>query len=165
MASVFLNDWIPLYVDAGAAALIRSLARQGLAADEFMAAFNAASALPGISWAQFKQLYADLRLAGELLDVQVDCAGDPDGLPPAVQRYAAPTGLGAAEWGVWFSTPDTGTEIVRWYLNGVLVLRREQDLTANRSATIAELRAQAGDVVQVCIEAGGVVGWWGRVAV
>ena len=163
MASVFLNDWIPLYVDAGASTLIHSLARQGLGADEFIAAFNAASSQPPISWAQFKQLYADLQFVGQLLDVQVD--PDAEGIPPAVQRSAAPTGLGAAEWGVWFDAPDSGVAIVRWYVNGMLRVRREQDLTTNRSATLTELEAQLGDVVQVCIEKNDVVGWWARVTV
>lgn len=85
-------------------------------------------------------------------------------LPGAIERPDAPTGIGAGVESVWFTTPDTGTEIVRWYVNGALVLRREHDLATDRSATLAELgMPQAGDVVQIAIEANGVVGWWGRI--
>ena len=165
MGSVFLNDWIPLYCDDGSvSALVKSLARQGLSDVAFIAGFNAASAFPAISWLQFLQLYADLRFAGQLLDVQVNLNAD-EVMPPAVERPAAPSGLGTDGNGVWFSTPTSGLATLRWYVNGAIRLRREQDLATNRSVTLAELDAQPGDVVQVCVEAGGVVGWWARVTV
>lgn len=86
-------------------------------------------------------------------------------LPAATERPAAPTGLGSDGNGVWFSTPDAETKTVRWYVNGNLEIEREQDLATNRSATLAELGAQSGDVIQVCLVENDVVGWWGRITV
>ncbi len=50
---------------------------------------------------------------------------------------------------------------MRWMVNGTVKLEREHDLTANRTATVAELGAVAGDTVQVCVVEDGIVGWWG----
>lgn len=158
---IYNLDLIPRAADAGLDAVIRSLSYETIEdMPEFLTRMNSQIAPLRVTLAPLLQYLADRQAVGELLDVGYDAA-----LPVAIARYAAPTGLGAAEWGVWFSTPDVGTEIVRWYLNGAIVLRRAQDLTTNRSATIAELGALPGDVVQVCIEAGGVVGWWGRLTV
>ena len=85
-------------------------------------------------------------------------------MPAATSRPAAPTGLGSDGNAVWYSAPAPEAEtIARWYVNGALAARKTGQYA--NSATLAELGAQAGDVVQVCIEAGGIVGWWGRVAV
>ena len=158
---IYNMDLIPRAADAGVDAIIRSLSFETIEdMPEFLTRLNSQMTPLRITLGPLYQYLADRQAVGELLDVGCDAA-----LPGAIARYAAPTGLGTAEWGVWFSTPDTGTEIVRWYKNGGLVLRRSQDLTTNRSAMLLELGAQAGDVVQVCIEAGGVVGWWGRITV
>ena len=106
------------------------------------------------------QYLADRHHVGALLDVAFD--GE---LPTPIERAAAPAGLGTDGNGVWFSTPSTGPATLRWYVNGAIRLRREQDLATNRSVTLAELDAQPGDVVQVCVEAGGVVGWWARIEI
>lgn len=158
---IYNVDLIPRAADAGVDAVIRSLSYETIEdMPEFLTRLNSQVAPLRLTLGPLYQYLSDRQAGGTLLDVGCD-----EALPTAIARYAAPTGLGAAEWGVWFSTPDTGMEIVRWYLNGALVLRREQDLASNRSATLAELGAQAGDVVQVCIEAGGVVGWLARVSV
>lgn len=158
---IYNLDLIPRAADAGVDAVIRSLSYETIEdMPEFLARINSQITPLRITLGPLYQYLADRQAAGALLDVGCDAE-----LPDAIARYAAPTGLGTAEWGVWFSTPDTGTKIVRWYVNGALVLRRAQDLASNRSATLAELGAQPGDVVQVCIEAEGVVGWWGRVTV
>ena len=158
---IYNLDLTPRAADAGVDAVIRSLSYETIEdMPEFLARLNSQITPLRITLGPLYQYLADRQAVGALLDVGCDAV-----LPEAIARYAAPEGLGAAEWGVWFSTPDSGTEIVRWYLNGALVLRREQELSSNRSATIAELGAHAGDVVQVCVEAGGVVGWWGRISV
>ena len=158
---IYNLDLIPRAADVGVDAVIRSLSYETLEdMPEFLARLNSQIAPLRLTLGPLYQYLADRQAVGALLDVGCD-----DMLPAAIARYAATTGLGADANGVWFSTPDTGTEIVRWYVNGALALRREQDLTTNRSATMAELGAQTGDVVQVCIEAGGVVGWWARVTV
>lgn len=158
---IYNNDLIPRAADAGLDAVIRSLSYETIEdMPEFLARMNSQITPLRVTLGPLYQYLADRQAVGELLDVGCDAV-----LPDAIARYAAPTGLGAAEWGVWFSTPATGIEIVRWYVNGALVLRRSHDLASNRSATLAELGAQVGDVVQVCVEAGGVVGWWGRIQV
>jgi hypothetical protein len=156
---IYNRDLIPRAADAGLDAVIRSLSYETIEdMPSFLARMNSQITPLRLTQGPVEQYLADRHAVGALLDVAYDSE-----LPLPVERAAAPSGLGAAEWGVWFSTPDTGTEIVRWYMNGALVLRREQELSTNRSVTLAELDSTAGDVVQVCIEAGGVVGWWGRV--
>ena len=158
---IYNLDLIPRAADAGLDLVIRSLSYETIKdMPAFITQMNSQITPLRVTLAPLLQYLADRQDSGELLDIACD-----ETLPAPIERYVAPSGLGTAEWGVWFSTPDAGIEIVRWYVNGAIVLRREQDLTTNRSATIAELGAQPGDVVQVCIEAGGVVGWWGRLTI
>lgn len=155
------SDWIARYQDAGYDALIASVAGRCLADDAFIELMNLIGSQPAITWPMLLMYLADRQGAGALAGVQVWG----ESLPVAQSRPAAPSGLGSAEWGVWFSSPDTGTAVVRWYVNGALKIRREQDLSVNRSATLSELGASSGAVVQIAIEDGaGVVGWWARVA-
>lgn len=154
------TDWLGRYADAGYDALISGLAVQGLEGTAFLVELNLVGSQPAMNEKMLVEYVRNRQATGALIEVVIQEMGV---LPEAVARPAAPTGLGAAAWGVWFSTPDTGVATVRWYVNGALKLRREHDLAANRSATLAELGAQAGDVVQVCVEAGGVVGWWARI--
>jgi hypothetical protein len=86
-------------------------------------------------------------------------------LKAATPRPDAPTGLGVGDGGVWFSTPDEGVATVRWYVNGALAIEREQDLSTNRSATLTELGAGAGDTIQVAILDGDTVGWWAQIEI
>lgn len=119
--------------------------------------------VPGIaSFDLLAEYMADGKLAGRI-PANIKLVGDPPVFPGTL-RYDAPTGLGTDGSGVWFSTPNTDTEIVRWYVNSELKIERSQDLATNRSATLAELEAAPGDTVQVCIvTAGGIVGWWGNI--
>ena len=86
-------------------------------------------------------------------------------LPQPTARYDAPGELGADGNGVWFGTPATGIEWVRWYVNGQLRAREQRDLSVDRSMALSTIGAVSGDVVQIAIEAGGVVGWWARISV
>ncbi len=155
--SLVRSDWIPRQQDAGLDTWIESVAPRSLVGEELALALAETS----LTVEMLAQYLADRHEAGALLDAKMI-----DG-PAATgtTRYDAPSGLGADGNGVWFSTPSAGTEYVRWYVNGALVIRRQQDLTTDRSATLVELGATSGDTVQVCIEAGGVVGWWARVEV
>lgn len=156
---IYNLDLIPRAADAGLDAVIHSLSYETIEdMPEFVARMNSQITPLRVTHGPLLQYIADRQTLGELLDVGCD-----ETLPTPMVRSAAPDGLGAAAWGVWFSTPDSGTAMVHWYVNGALVLRREHDLATNRSATVDELGAQPGDVVQVCVEVEGVVGWWGRI--
>jgi hypothetical protein len=158
---IYNLDLIPRAADAGLDTVVRSLSYETIEdMPEFLAQMNSQITPLRVTYGPLLQYLADRQAVGELLDVGCD-----EALPEPITRPDAPTGLGAAEWGVWFSAPDSGTSIVRWYVNGALKLRREHDLATNRSVTMEELGAQAGDVVQIAIEAGGVVGWWARIGV
>lgn len=156
---IYNLDLIPRAADAGLDLVIRSLSYETIDdMPEFLARMNSQITPLRMTHGPLLQYIADRQAIGELLDVGCD-----ETLPDAITRPVQPGGIGAAVWGMWFSTPDTGTAIVRWYVNGALVLRREHDLATNRSATREELGAQTGDVVQIAVEGAGVVGWWGRI--
>lgn len=160
MLEFIRDDYECMLQDAGLDAVIESLVNPRISLADLTTAINAVT-----EWTLTEdivtQYIAQRWEAGALLTITHRGGGMAGG----EVRPAAPTGLGLAEWGVWFGAPDAGTKTVRWYVNGALAIRRSHDLTANRSATLTELGAQAGDIVQVCIEAGGVVGWWGRISV
>jgi hypothetical protein len=125
---------------------------------EFLARMNSQITPLRLTEGPLLQYIADRQHVGALLDVAYD--GE---LPPPIERAAAPSGLGTDGAAVWFSTPEMTPETVaRWYVNGAPVARKTGQYA--NSATWAELGAAAGDVVQVCLEVGGVVGWWARLA-
>lgn len=155
------SDWVARYQDAGYDALISSIAARSLTDDVFVELLNLIGSQPALIWPMLLMYIADRQGAGALAGIQV--WGESP--PMAQERLDAPTGLGSDANGVWFSTPDTGTAMVRWYVNGALKIRREHDLSVNRSATLAELGAVAGNVVQIAVEDAGVVGWWARIVV
>lgn len=158
---IYNADLIPRAADAGVGAVIRSLSYETIEdMPEFLARLNSQITPLRITLQPLLQFVADMHAEGLLLDVAYD--GD---LPEAIVRPAAPTGLGGDDSGVWFGAPDVGTAFVRWYVNGALAAREERDLSANRYMALADIGAQAGDVVQVAIDDAGVVGWWGRVNV
>ena len=155
-----LDDFVPRYEDAGYTAVITEAARQLLQDDALLSEVNKGS-LPDINETAFLTLYADLKRAGKLDAVQMF-----GGVQlPGTERYAAPTGLEADADGVWFTTPDKGVEIVRWYVNGELRAEETHNLVNNRYMALSQIDAGNNDVVQVCIVAGGVVGWWARITV
>lgn len=158
---IYNIDLLARAADAGLDAVITSLSYRTIKdMPTLLAQMNSQLTPLCVTHGPLLQYLADRHHVGALLDVAYD--GE---LPPPIDRPAAPSGLGTDGSGVWFSTPDIGQATLRWYVNGAIRLRREQELPANRSATLAELDAQSGDVVQVCVEAGGVVGWWARVTV
>ena len=155
------EDWVPRFEDAGFDDLVKSVAPNSYKGNVLLTELNESNGLSYCTWEMLAKYLADRQEAGALLGIAI--MDGPDAIPET--RYDAPAGIGADSVSVWFSTPDTGTEYVRWYVNGELKISRQQDLASNRSATLAELGAEAGDVIQVCIEAGGVVGWWARITV
>lgn len=160
-AVLISEDWVPRFEDGGFDALIESIAPNGYKGNVLLTKLNEANTLPYCTWEMLAKYLADRQNAGALLGIEI--MDGPEATPTT--RYDAPTGVGTDGTGVWFSTPNTGTEYVRWYVNGELKIRRQQDLASNRSATVAELEVQSNDIVQVCIEAGDVIGWWGRVQI
>jgi len=157
---IYNADLIPRAADAGVGAVIRSLSYETIEdMPEFLARMNSQITPLRMTLAPLLQFLADMHAEGNLQDVAYD--GD---LPDAIARPGAPAGIGADAGGVWFGTPDTGTAFVRWYVNGALAAREERDLSANRYMALADIGATAGDVVQIAIENGGVIGWWGRVS-
>lgn len=155
------NDWIPRFEDGGFDSLIASLAPMGYSDDLLLRKLNEANGVSFCSGEMLSQYLADRHLAGALTSIQLVDISWPT--PSGQSRYFAPAGIGSDSAGVWFTTPNTGAGIVRWHVNGAQKIERAQDLTTNRSATLAELGAVGAAVVQVCIVAGGVVGWWGRI--
>lgn len=155
-------DWVSRCEDANYDALIESLAPQGLDGPSFVYELNLAGSQPPFNEAMLVEYISDRQGAGALNSVEVQDFG---ALPAPTSRYAAPTGLGEDGSGVWFSTPDSGIEWVRWYVNGALAARESRDLSSNRSQTLAAIGAVSGDVVQICIESGGVIGWWERIEI
>jgi hypothetical protein len=111
---------------------------------------------------QLRQTIADLKFTGALE------AADVEGLPGAVVRPAAPTGIGVGTGNVWI-TPPGEVYNIRFYVNGT------HKLTMNDYyiTSLESIGAVAGDVVQVAIVSivevpggpVGTVGWWARIAV
>jgi len=170
MAIVTNQDLIPRCADAGYAALIDSLAGLNLTESAFLSQLNQQGSGPTIVWSMFLQMLSDLQNEGfcEAVVVQSEPAVE---LPDPIVRTVAPGGIGYDGASIWFSTPDTGTYYVRWYKNGELVARVEQDLSSNRSilrgSGDGQMDVEAGDVVQICLENQGDIyfGWWGRVEI
>ncbi len=159
MVEYIRDDYGPRLEDAGLDAVILSLVNPKILSEALATAVSLAIG-EDVSPNAIDLYIADRWEAGELS--QVEHVGQ---MPGGTARYARPTGIGTDGTAVWFGTPASGIEIVRWYVNGALVIRRQHDLSTNRSASAAELGAVPGNVVQIAIEAGGVVGWWGRITI
>lgn len=156
---VYNTNTIPRYQDAGVAAVIESLSEQGGTLAEFLTAFNEAISLPDLNEDMFLRLYSDLKFKGELPNTLV--TGEVT-IPEPVERPEAPGGI--ASDGSFFSTPTSGTYKVRVWKNGAFVYESAPvDLSANRSLNNSGFAP--GDVMQVALVSGSVVGWWGRVTI
>lgn len=159
MVEYFRDDFNCRLHDAGLDAVILSLVNPRIVDVDL--AEQVSLAISETLSAEMLNLYiADRWAAGAL--TQIEHVGP---MPGGIIRYSAPTDVATDGTAVWFAAPTAGTELVRWYVNTALKVARLQDLSVNRSASVAELGAAPGDVVQVAIEAGGVVGWWGRVTI
>lgn len=155
------DDWVPRCADAGYDTLIESLALCGYDENNFISEINEAGSQTPLNWPMFCKYLADRQMADALKSVGIYDAA----LPVGTARPDVPLGLGQDAASIWFSAPDKGTESVRWYVNGERKLRREQDTSADRSVKKSDLDALSGDIVQVCLENKGVVGWWARIEV
>lgn len=154
------TDLNPYLQDAGLDATIRSLL--GRRTDMQTLAINVNNATElGLNADTLAEYIADRQLAGVFTDIRAEGGS----LPAGIVRPDAISGIGQNGDGLWFSSPNTGTRVIRWYANGTLIVERSQDCAVNRSATKAELGCQVGSVVQICEVSAGVVGWWGRITV
>ena len=107
---------------------------------------------------QMLQFIADMQAIGLCQNVEV--WGEV--LPVAIQRPAAPAGLGMNADNIWFTPPDPLVGIWRWYVNGVLKAT-QADYNVMARATLG---CVAGDLVQVCeVSSEGVCGWWAKIVV
>lgn len=103
---------------------------------------------------QIRQLLADLRYVGDLPSIDVS------ELPTAIERAAAPSGIGINAENVWVSPPGA-TYILRFYVNGILKITLDNYYIT----TLASLGAVSGDVVQICQVVADVPGWWTSIKV
>ena len=161
-AQIVAIDSVPFYVDAGIEAAINSIVsgKFSLSGEAFLTAVNAAldPALPGLGEDLLLQIIVDLKAKGEFTNFQVFGTE----MPYAAQRPEAPGGIAAD--GSFFSTPTTGVYNIRVYKNGALAWTATgRDISIDRSLNNSGF--VAGDVMQVALETGGVVGWWGRVTI
>jgi hypothetical protein len=101
---------------------------------------------------QMRQLIADLAAHGSIEGVDVA------GLPSAIERAAAPTGIGCAGGNVWV-TPPGDAYTLRFYVNG----EHKITLPDYYITSLESIGAVTGDVVQVCQVVDGVPGWWARI--
>lgn len=162
MATLTSADWIPKYQKFWESDdIIQEVANSSYSDNILLTALSDR----GAAWTipMLAQYLADRQNATIPALVGVLLSGDGVPIVTPTIRYDAPAGLGTDGVGIWFSTPNIGIEIVRWYVNGTQKVERPQDLATNRSATLAELDASPSDNIQVCIVAGGVVGWWGSI--
>jgi hypothetical protein len=159
-AQITAIDSVPFYVDAGIEATIN-----GIVATEFsiggpalLAEINSAIALPDLSGDLLLQIIADLKAIGKFTGFTVFQTE----MPSAVERPVAPGGIAAD--GSFFSTPTTGMYAVRVYKNGGFVYQSApKDLSVDRS--LINTGFLSGDVMQIALVTGGVVGWWGRITI
>jgi len=166
---IYNLDLIPRAADAGVDAVIRSLSYETIEdMPEFLARLNSQITPLRVTLGPLLQYLADRQFVGALVDVAFD--GE---LPPPIERPAAPTGVGTDGSAVWYTepAPDEAT-VARWYVMGSLRVCKTGQFA--NSVSMAELEAGMtgepiqivpGNKVQVCIEAGGVVGWWRRITV
>lgn len=150
------SDFVPRLQDAGMDGVILTAFASSITLEALTAAVNAAT--------EWQLAPADIvHYISERGGLGLTVTGG--SLKAATDRPDAPTGLGTGSGGIWFSTPDEGEMMVRWYVNGALSIEREHDLATNRSATLAELGAVTGNNVQVCLVEDDVVGWWAKIEV
>lgn len=156
-AQIVSIDAVPFYVDAGIEAVINSIVAGSfsISGPDFLDAINQAIVLPDLSGDLLLQIISDIKAIGGFGGFEVFQTE----LPSAVSRPEAPGGISSD--GSFFSTPTAGIYAVRVYKNGAFVYQSEPvDLAINRS--LNNTGFSPGDVIQVALVTGGVVGWWGR---
>lgn len=152
------KDLVPRYESAGIATTINSIAAGYRRGQTILDDLNAAIA-PDLTWEAFLRIFSDLAAAG-FLNAGVLLLGET--LPEPIERPERVGGI--ATNGTFFSTPTSGTYRVRVYRNGGFVYESEEvDLSVNRGLNAAGFGQ--GDVMQVALVGGGVVGWWGNVTI
>lgn len=162
-AQIVSLDAVPFYVDAGISTVINSIVAgaYSISGNDFLEEVNTIltqNQLPEINGDLLLQIISDRKALGEFTGFVIFQTE----IPPAVDRPVAPGGIAAD--GSFFSTPTSGIYRVRVYKNGALVYESEPvDLSVNRS--LNNTGFVQGDVMQVALVSGGVVGWWGRVTI
>lgn len=166
-------DLVPRAVDAGILEAVADFASRNETSDDVVAYLATLADPEHVTWEQLLQIIADAQLAG--LPGAHEIVVDGDALPAGIPRPVAVGGPGMSKetGNVWFGSyegqtwnPDAkigplhNTGTFRFYRNGVL----KTTLTDYNVTDMTTLGAHAGDIIQVCQEKDGVVGWWARIA-
>lgn len=164
MTDIIRDDWICRYQDAGYDALIMSITARYPKIDLSNLTFliNDSGTLPDVDSNLVMQMISDYRTNSFIRDVLVD-----GNLPAAgTIRIGNPGGVDQDASTIWFTTPNTGTYDIHWFVNGTLTeVVKDADVSTDRSIAKSTLSVSAGDVVQVSLAQGGISGWWARITV
>jgi hypothetical protein len=147
--------------DAGLDEAIREELPRQITLADLVNEVNNAWGVMDVTQDMLAQYLADRQAAGQFLDITTSGGS----LPEGVSRAEAPTGFGQDGDGIWFSTPNSGTHMMAWYVNGTLKFTEVVDTANNRYMIKSRLGVEAGDIIQACVVENGVFGWWGRVEV
>ena len=123
--------------------------------DQVIAALRGLADPQNLTWDQIMQIIADYVGAGNSTTLSVEG----DTLPEATTRAPAPSSPGTNGINVWFTPPSPLTGTWRFYCNGSL----KRVVTDYNMASVDELGAHTGDIIQICRVVDGVIGWWNRI--
>ena len=165
------DDLIPWLESQGVAAQLRKWLPRNPSPDILQWIISDWASIQELTINQIKQLISDLTLTKKL----EWAAMSGDLLPSPITRPAKPAGIAIAAGSVSVMAPDAPYEL-RFYVDGVL--KKSGQIN---SATIAELGAAVGNVIQVChvavadvtdpetpqaiITPRGTIGWWAKITV
>lgn len=147
------DDIIPMLADDGVATTLAPLIAKNHSEEYLIETITTDHGIILLT-GQLRQLLADLTAGGFLPGV------DTSGLPEAISRAAAPSGIGCGNGNVWVS-PIGDVYTLRFYVNGEYKIT----LTNYYLTDLVTLGATSGDVVQVCQVVDGIPGWWARIDV
>ena len=162
------DDLIPYLESQGVAAQFRKWLPRNPPDDIICWLISDWANIQQLTGGQIKQMIADLTLIKKLEWAAM--AGD--SLPSPITRPDKPAGIAIASGSVSVTAPATPYQM-RFYVDGVL--KKSGQIN---SATLTELGAVAGNVIQVCAVAlsdvlngeivvtpAGTVGWWAKITV
>lgn len=162
------DDLIPFLESQGVAAQLRKWLPRNPPPTILQWLISDWAGIQELTMGQLKQLVSDLTLTKKL----EWAAMSGDSLPFPITRPAKPTGIAIAAGSVSITAPAVPYE-ARFYLDGVL--KKSGQIN---SATLSELGAVAGNVIQACtvaladvndpeqggalITPKGTIGWWAK---
>ena len=165
------DDLIPYLESQGVAAQLRKWLPRNLPPAVLQWIISDWAGIQELTIDQIKQLISDLTLTKKL----EWAAMSGDQLPTPTTRPAKPAGIAIANGSVSVTAPEVPYEL-RFYVDGVL--KKSGQIS---SATLDELAAAVGDVIQVChvavadlvdpatpqaiITPKGTIGWWAKITV